>query len=60
MIRFYRRRLTRFTPRCPSTPSCSAYALTAVEERGVRRGLVLAARRIRECGASGSAAGRGQ
>ncbi|MBW0135392.1 membrane protein insertion efficiency factor YidD [Pseudonocardia abyssalis] len=50
LIRFYRRRLTSLTPRCPSTPSCSAYALAVVEERGVRRGLVLAARRVRECG----------
>ena len=29
-IRGYRRWLTRFTPACPSEPSCSAYALTAV------------------------------
>ena len=49
-IRFYRRRLTRFTPACPSTPSCSAYALTAVEELGPRRGLAAAARRVRACG----------
>jgi putative component of membrane protein insertase Oxa1/YidC/SpoIIIJ protein YidD len=50
LIGLYRRRLTRFTPRCPSTPSCSAYALAAVESRGVRTGLALAARRVRACG----------
>ncbi|RZT84273.1 hemolytic domain-containing protein [Pseudonocardia sediminis] len=49
-LRFYRRRLTRWTPRCPSTPSCSAYALAAVEELGPRRGLAAAARRVRDCG----------
>jgi Putative membrane protein insertion efficiency factor len=47
----YRRWLTRFTPACPSTPSCSAYALAAVETRGARAGLVAAAHRIRRCGA---------
>jgi hypothetical protein len=50
LIRLYQRLLTRFTPRCPSTPSCSAYALTAVRTRGTRRGLAAAAHRIRHCG----------
>ena len=49
-IRGYRRWLTQYTPACPSTPSCSGYALAAVETHGARRGLVLAARRIRACG----------
>ena len=53
LIGFYRRRLTRFTPPCPSTPSCSAYALAAVETRGVRAGLAMASRRIRACGSTG-------
>ena len=48
-LAFYRRRLTRFTPRCPSTPSCSAYAVDAVRNLGARRGLVAAARRVRAC-----------
>jgi hypothetical protein len=51
LVRGYQRRLTRFTPACPSTPSCSAYALTAVDTLGVRRGLRAAAARIRGCGA---------
>jgi hypothetical protein len=49
-IRGYRRWLTRFTPACPSEPSCSAYALTAVTTSGARRGLRAAARRVRSCG----------
>jgi putative component of membrane protein insertase Oxa1/YidC/SpoIIIJ protein YidD len=49
-IRGYRRWLTRFTPACPSEPSCSAYALTVVTTLGARRGLRAAARRVRSCG----------
>jgi len=49
-VRGYRRWLTRFTPTCPSEPSCSAYALTAVRTSGARRGLRAAARRVRGCG----------
>jgi hypothetical protein len=50
LIRFYRRHLSRFTPTCPSTPSCSAYALASVETLGTRRGLAAAAHRLRGCG----------
>jgi putative component of membrane protein insertase Oxa1/YidC/SpoIIIJ protein YidD len=50
LLRGYRSRLTRFTPRCPSTPSCSAYALAAVESMGPRQGLAAASRRVRDCG----------
>jgi membrane protein insertion efficiency factor YidD len=50
LIRGYQRRLSRYTPTCPSTPSCSAYALLAVEALGPRRGLAAAARRIDDCG----------
>jgi hypothetical protein len=46
----YQRWLSRFTPTCPSTPSCSAYALAAVARHGARRGLRLAAARVRACG----------
>ena len=49
LIRGYRRWLTRFTPRCPGSPSCSAYALAAVREHGARRGLAAAAHRIAAC-----------
>lgn len=50
LIVFYRRFLSRWTPRCPATPSCSAYALDAITRLGTRRGLVAAATRIRDCG----------
>lgn len=36
-------------PRCRFYPSCSQYALEAVENHGVLRGLWLAARRIGRC-----------
>ncbi|MFC4945563.1 membrane protein insertion efficiency factor YidD [Pseudonocardia sp. GCM10023141] len=50
LLRGYQRWLSRFTPRCPATPSCSAYALAAVEELGPRRGLRAAAQRVQDCG----------
>jgi hypothetical protein len=50
LIGGYQRRLTRFTPACPSTPNCSAYAHGAVDALGVRLGLRAAADRIRGCG----------
>jgi hypothetical protein len=50
LIRGYQQWLSRFTPACPSNPSCSAYALAAVEALGPRRGLAAAALRIKSCG----------
>lgn len=50
LIRGYQRLLTRFTPSCPQTPSCSAYAVDAVRSMGPRRGIRAAADRIRDCG----------
>ena len=49
LILIYRRLLSRFTPPCPSTPSCSAYALASVRRLGARRGLAAAAVRVRSC-----------
>lgn len=50
MIRFYRKGISPFTPpACRYTPTCSAYALEAVEEHGVVRGSWLALRRILRC-----------
>jgi Putative membrane protein insertion efficiency factor len=57
-LRAYQRWLSRFTPACPSTPSCSAYALAAVERHGPRRGLRLAAARVRSCGTTRGRPGR--
>jgi len=50
LIRAYQRHLTRFTPPCPAAPSCSAYALRAVQRLGARHGLAAAAARVRACG----------
>ena len=53
LIRGYQRLLSRFTPCCPQTPSCSAYAVDAVRRLGPRRGIRAAAARIRACGLPG-------
>jgi len=37
------------SPVCRFVPSCSEYALEAIESFGARRGLVLAARRLSRC-----------
>lgn len=50
MIRFYQRNIS---PLCPSCcrfiPTCSQYALEAVEKYGAVKGAALAARRISHC-----------
>ena len=49
-IRAYRRVLSPMMPvRCKYEPSCSAYALRAIEEFGILRGLVLAGWRLLRC-----------
>lgn len=50
LIRFYRRCLSPLHPPCCRfIPTCSAYALEAVEKYGVFRGGWLALRRILRC-----------
>lgn len=50
LIRFYRRFVSPLTPAsCRFTPTCSAYALQAVERFGALRGGILALRRILRC-----------
>lgn len=50
MIRFYRRRLSRlFPPSCRFQPTCSEYALEAVERFGALRGGWMAFTRILRC-----------
>lgn len=50
LIRFYRSAISPWTPAsCRFHPTCSAYALEAVERHGALRGGWLAARRLLRC-----------
>ena len=50
MIRFYRRAVSPcFPPCCRYTPTCSQYALEAIEKYGALKGGCLALRRILRC-----------
>ena len=50
LIRLYQRRLSPLLPRrCRYHPTCSAYAVQAIESFGILRGCVLAAWRILRC-----------
>lgn len=49
-IRFYRRNVSPlFPPCCRFVPTCSQYALEAVQKYGAMRGGYLAIRRILKC-----------
>ncbi|MBQ3231167.1 MAG: membrane protein insertion efficiency factor YidD [Clostridia bacterium] len=49
-IRFYQKHISPNKPRCCRfTPSCSAYAIEAIEKRGIFVGLLLALYRILRC-----------
>jgi uncharacterized protein len=50
LIRFYQRGISPFTlPSCRYVPTCSQYAVEAIERHGALRGGWLAARRIGRC-----------
>ena len=51
LIRFYRRRLSglKRAPTCRFIPTCSQYALEAVEKYGAVKGGWLALRRVLRC-----------
>lgn len=49
-IRFYRRFLSPlFPPACRFQPTCSQYAIEAIETHGPFKGLALALRRLSRC-----------
>ena len=50
MLRFYKREISPMLPPCCRyTPTCSEYAMQAVEKYGVVKGGWLAAKRILRC-----------
>ena len=49
-IRFYQREISPLSPpRCRYSPTCSQYALEAVEKYGAIKGTFLATKRILRC-----------
>lgn len=50
LIRLYQKTLTRYTPKCPMTVSCSEYAYQSIHAYGVRDGLALTVARLQVCG----------
>lgn len=49
-LRWYKRAVSPLMPpACRYTPTCSEYAMEAIERHGVARGSVLAVRRILSC-----------
>lgn len=50
LIRFYRRRISPLSPPCCRfRPTCSAYAMEAIEKYGACKGSWLATKRICRC-----------
>lgn len=49
-IRFYQRKISPlFPPKCRYYPTCSQYALQAIEIHGVFKGMLLAIGRLMRC-----------
>ena len=50
LIRFYQKCISPYTPpSCRFTPTCSAYAYTAIQKYGALKGGSLALRRLLRC-----------
>ncbi|HSO19163.1 MAG TPA: membrane protein insertion efficiency factor YidD [Desulfosarcina sp.] len=50
-LRFYQRILSGADgDRCPMTPSCSSYAIEAIERYGAVKGWIMASDRLLRCG----------
>ena len=55
LIRFYQKHISRYTqPRCRFYPTCSAYAITALQKHGAIKGSLMAISRILRCNPFGS------
>ncbi len=48
-IRFYQKYLSRYTPNCLYTPSCSEYCILAIQKYGLRIGLKKFWERFNRC-----------
>ena len=50
LIKFYQKSVSPLFPaRCRYTPTCSAYAIEAIEKKGVFKGVAMAIWRILRC-----------
>ncbi len=50
LLRFYKAKISpQLPPACRYTPTCSEYAMEAIERHGVLRGGFLAAKRVLSC-----------
>ena len=50
LVSFYRKRISPLsTPKCRYFPTCSAYALEALEKHGALKGGLLSLRRVLRC-----------
>ncbi len=50
LLRWYKRSVSPLLPpSCRYTPTCSEYAIEAIERHGLGRGIVLASRRVLSC-----------
>ncbi|NLC73418.1 MAG: membrane protein insertion efficiency factor YidD [Ruminococcaceae bacterium] len=50
LIKFYQKNISRYRqPCCRFTPTCSVYAVTAIEKYGALKGGYLAFRRVLRC-----------
>ncbi len=50
LLRFYKARISpQLPPACRYTPTCSEYAMEAIERRGVLVGGLLAVKRVLSC-----------
>ncbi|MBD7913089.1 MULTISPECIES: membrane protein insertion efficiency factor YidD [Clostridium] len=50
LIKFYKKKISPMSqPRCKYIPTCSQYAIDAIEKHGVFRGGILACWRILRC-----------